>query len=337
MPGMHNRRARPTLRVLSGDLTTDWASPQPQRALASGELMDLHPLSELQHPIIIKAAQAFGPDPAHDNFVGPIHSSTHLRLLEVRATQWRGGVWTDAESGVRWLVVAGLAKGDHLDHDDFYERVKRADGLGDPNHWLPTRTDLTLLKQKTAARLRVEWELEVQRSVLSALRLIHSGGSHQFEVPHPIPTQGPLGRVSLTVTPVRDTDYMADEVLVEFAPEARYLGSQLLWQLVVRVLISIEPPEQGWDRHGESYSNIAEPGAWKQRVDDLAPMVEANELAVSEPGSMSHYAHRRGLVESTVEGTAVRSLCGVYFVPAQDHEAMPACPTCDDRLDELPH
>lgn len=111
---MHSRRARPTLRVLREDLTSDWKSPHPLRALKQERLLDLHPLSELPHPIIRKAAECLGAHSNSDNFKGPIESATALRLLEIKESQWRGGVWQDPASGVCWLVVAGKAKGDHI-------------------------------------------------------------------------------------------------------------------------------------------------------------------------------------------------------------------------------
>lgn len=108
---MHSRRARPTLRVLREDLNADWESPRPRRVLAEGTLDQLHPLSELPHPIIIKAAESFGHNAAADNYVDSITSSTRIPLMEIKSGQWRGGVWRDKETGVHWLVVAGLAKG----------------------------------------------------------------------------------------------------------------------------------------------------------------------------------------------------------------------------------
>ncbi len=97
---MHNRRARPTLRLLTEDLGTGWQSPTPRRLLADGRYDALHPLSELPHPIITKATQSFGAN-ADDNFVGPITSSTNLPLMEIKTGQWRGGVWEDPTTGVR--------------------------------------------------------------------------------------------------------------------------------------------------------------------------------------------------------------------------------------------
>jgi hypothetical protein len=333
---VHNRRARPTLRVLNEDLTSGWTAAEPQRKLSAGDTDCLHPLSELPHPIVKKAVESFGPDSSDDNYVGPIASSTRLPLLEIKSSQWRGGVWEDPESGVCWLLVAGLAKGNHQDHDDFYRRIQRETESGDPSRWLPTEADQRLLKRETAARLRTEWELAVQSEIHDALKIIHAGGRTRINIHSPVPGHGRFAQIDLTVTAVREEDYEADEVLVEIVPESRYAGTELLWQLTTRVLISVEPPEQGWDRFKNTYSNIGEPGTWTQRVTTLAKLAEANELAVSEPGTTSHYAHREHLAGHTVVGQAVRALCGVHFVPTQDHESLSKCPTCEQRFAELP-
>lgn len=333
---MHNRRGRPTIRVLKEDLTTDWASPYPQRQLAAESYENLHPLSELPHPIVAKAAASFGADPGRDNYVGAIASATQLRLLEIRSSHWRGAVWVDPVSGVCWLVAAGLAKGQHKDHDDFYERLRRENELGNLNRWLPTDMDTRLLKRETAARLMTEWELNVQRLVMEALQVVHAGGSHRFAVHHPILVDTVLADIDLSVVRVRDDGYEADEIDLEFAPAQGRAGSNLLWELTTRVLTTLDPPVQGWDRFGDMYSNIGEPGFWTKRIDDLAILVEANELAVAQPGSDSHYVHREHLAGSTIEGRAVRSLCGVYFVPTQDHGSKPPCEICLARLSQLP-
>ena len=333
---MHSRRARPTLRLLTEDLSAGWDSPQPLRRLADGTYDGLHPLSELPHPIIAKAAESFGMDPGNDNYVGPILSSTELRLLEIKIAQWRGGVWEDPATGVHWLVVAGLAKGEHQDRDDFYKRVQRENDNGDPRRWLPTADDIRLLNRESAARLLTEWELDVQAKVLDALRAVHAGGSTRFGINHPLPNHGELAQLDISVTPVRDGGYEADEIDLEILPATGFTGSSLVWQLAIRALISLSPPEQGWDRYKDTYSNIAEPGAWTTRVDELVALVGGNEIAESVPGSHSHYTHREHLAGSTIEGHAVRALCGVFFVPTQDHESLPTCPQCTERLGELP-
>ena len=332
---MHSRRARPTLRLLVEDLTADWASPYPRRVLTSGSFEDLHPLSELPHPIVAKAADSFRHDGDTDTFVGSIASSTTVPLMEIKAGQWRGGVWRDDTSGVHWLVVAGLAKGGHEDRDDFYEQIRRHDHTDEPLRWLPTDEDRRLLKQETAARLLTLWELSVQDQLLEALRAIHAGGTQQVEIAHPI-TRDAVATLTITVTLVREPDYAADEVDLELTPTRAHAGSNLLWQLTLRALITLSPPEQGWDRYKDTFSTIAEPGYLTARVAALEALTADHELAESEPGHSSHYAHRQHLAGSTINGTAVRALCGAYFVPTQDHETLPCCQTCQTRFKELP-
>ncbi len=333
---MHSRRARPTLRVLAEDLTAGWGSPDSLRHIAEGEYDSLHPLSELPHPLIAKAAASFGLDATQDNYVGPIASSTTLRLLEIKLAQWRGGVWQDPKTGVCWLLVAGLAKGDHRDHDDFYLRVQRENDDGDPKRWLPTPDDERLLRRETAARLLTRWELKVQADVLAMLGEVQTGGSVRALVQHPSPGKGELAQLILTVTPVREADYRADEIELEVLPLPAHAGSDLAWQLTVRALISLSPPEQGWDRYKDSYTNIAEPDAWTARVAQLEALAAAGELAESEPGTYSHYAHREHLAGRTIAGRGVRALCGCFFVPTQDHEKLPTCPACQERFAALP-
>lgn len=322
--------------MLREDLSADWDSPYPQRSLAQGRINELHPLSELGHPIIAKARESFGTDPASDNFVGPIASSTEMRLLEIKASQWRGGIWVDDETGVCWLVVAGLAKGGHQDRDDFYQRVARRNQDGSSPEWLPTKEDIRLLNQETAARLLTEWELEVQRSVFEALRSVGNGGEAKFRVRHPVTARGDLADVCVEVSSERDAEIPVDTILVEVDPAQKDAERNLLWQLTSRVLISLDPPEQGWDAFGMTYSNIGEPSRWSERARELEALVTDGTLAESKPGESSHYAHQEHLAGSTIEGRAVRALCGVFFVPIQDHKSRPCCPECQTRYDELP-
>lgn len=335
---MYSRRARPTLRVIREDLASDWGSPYFRRALEESRVEALSPLSELPHPIIRKAADSFPDDPKSYNFVQPIVSSTQIRLLEIKNSQWRGEVWEDPETGVCWLLVAGLAKGEHQDSDDFYVQIKNQDKYGNPEHWLPTPEDLQILKRETAARLRTEWELGIQRQVLEGLRAVHLGGSYVFDVDHVLPEKGRIASVEVSVTQERlhNSGVDTDDISVDFVARSQYEGSNLLWALIQRVLISIEPPHQGWDRFANSFSNMGAPGAWTDSITDLAAAVEADELVPIELGKASHYAHTKHLAGNTIQGRGVRAMCGVYFVPAQDHQALPKCPTCSELYLSLP-
>nr|WP_241728173.1 DUF3039 domain-containing protein [Dietzia maris] len=50
---------------------------------------------------------------------------------------------------------------------------------------------------------------------------------------------------------------------------------------------------------------------------------------------MSHYTHREHLAGKTINGEAVRALCGPFFVPRQDHHSLPLCPKCAERYAAL--
>lgn len=197
-----------------------------------------------------------------------------------------------------------------------------------------TRT-IASQKQETAARLLTLWELSIQEQLLEALRAIHAGGTHQVEITHPI-TRDAVATLTMTVTLVREPDYAADEVDLELTPTRAHAGSNLLWQLTLRALITLSPPEQGWDRYKDTFSTITEPGYFTARVTALETLTADHELGESEPGHSSHYTHRQHLAGCTINGKAVRALCGAYFVPTQDHEPLPCCQTCQARLEELP-
>lgn len=128
-------------------------------------------------------------------------------MLEIKSGQWRGGVWVDPATGVCWLVAAGLAKGNHTDRDDFYERVKRADESGEIDRWLPTDDDRRQLKRETAAKLMINWELDIQHQVLEALRAISSEGTTTFALPHPAGPTRQFGECTLSMTQADDPDF----------------------------------------------------------------------------------------------------------------------------------
>ena len=123
------------------------------------------------------------------------------------------GVWVDPDTGVCWLVAAGLAKGGHTDRDDFYERVKHADESGEIDRWLPTDDDRRQLKRETAARLMPDWELDIQHRVLIALWAVSEGGTTTFTVtlPHPTDPTRQFGECTLTVAQMREPDFERED------------------------------------------------------------------------------------------------------------------------------
>ncbi|MCJ0949751.1 DUF3039 domain-containing protein (plasmid) [Rhodococcus erythropolis] len=328
----HNRRARPTQRVLSVDLGDGWDDPSPQRAIVDRRWSDLHPFAELPHPLIRKASELYGTNPDHDPAPQAIVSAKEMHLLKVRLGQWRGAIWTDPETGVRWLCAAGLAKGGHGDRDDFYEQIADQVTRGRGNDLLPTVDDQYLLTRETAAWILTEWELSIQSKTRKALADLTSAPAVSFEVKHPL-RDDTIATVEVTFG--SDDPHM-EEFVVEIGWNESEQGTDIGWQLIVRVLTSIAPRAQEWDVYGWTYSQIAEIGHRDCRISALSVAEAEERLLPIEQGTVSHYGHTNHLAQSAVEGDAVRALCGVFFVAVQDHVALPVCPECATRHGQLP-
>ena len=334
---MHNRRARPTLRVLTDDLQSGWADPWPLRAIAEGRIEALHPVSELPHAVVGKAAECFGADEADDNFVGVINCARSASFLEIKIGQWRGAVWRDHETGVNWLVAAGLAKGDHLDRDDFYEVLKRAFDANDEAKYFPSEQDVKLLRVETVSRLNMQWRLEIQRLTADALDLAKDHKSARFQVRHPAAQPRHIvGTWTVEISVSNEPGLDAEDCFVSAHIEPNFIGTNLAWQMRRAVLNALCPFDQAWDRYKETYSNISEPGWWSERAAAVRQYVQRGELVEWRPGQAKHYCHRKDLASSTINGAAVRGMCGVFFVPTQDHHKLPMCPECADAHDQLP-
>lgn len=50
----------------------------------------------------------------------------------------------------------------------------------------------------------------------------------------------------------------------------------------------------------------------------------------------SHYVDKNALMRATVDGVAVRAICGKKWLPTRDGSQFPVCPTCKAVYDGLP-
>jgi hypothetical protein len=253
----------------------------------------------------------------------------------VRAGQWRGAIWTDPISGVRWLVAAGLAKGNHADSDDFYVQLARIFDGGRQDTLLPATEDEHLLKLETANALIRTWELSLQQDVAEVLTEIASGGRQRMTVKHPT-RDDQLATIDIEMAIEPGNGYVAEVFVVEVGVERPFRGGNLAWTMTMRILTCIYPPAQDWDRSGDTMSAVTEVGHAARQAQTLTQLGMRGELCQSMPGTVSHWAHRKNLAQSTVDGHAVRAMCGVFFVPFQDHERFPVCPECNEVRELMP-
>jgi len=330
---MMRRTARPTLRTLREDLKDGWGNAYPQRAVERGEANEALPLTSLDHPVLRKAAECFGEDPAQDSAVGPIHAASSARFHEVKVNQWRAAVWIDEDEDSCWVVAAGLAKGDHQDRDDFYKWIERIEAGPGVACLLPSAEDTELWKRERAHSILSNWHLGNQQAIAEALHSVEPGGSTRLTIraPESAVEKGRhevLAEVDIIVERFEEPEYHFEEVVLTVHEQADWKGSPLANAFTVSLLACVHPPETDWDPACGSYSNMLEIGTLSNRVDELLDMHERGVRAIPQMVAESHYVHKRDLSERVVVGRAARSLCGVYFVPRQDHADLPVCPGC---------
>ena len=332
----HDRTTRPTVRLLH-ELNDGWSNPFQPRAISDERWEDVQPLSHLDHPILTKCRTALGDHTVSNR---TISCSQDLRLIEIRSSQWRAGVWT-ADDGTHWTLAAGLAKGGHEDREDFYEALKRQCSTPEGRQaLLPTKLDWNLLKRKTAARVLSEWELSVQDEVCQLLQEASHAGTARATIPHPLtPSKSdgqstnrePLATVELSIT----TEDGIEDICLSFIEQSQP-GSRLAHRLEYRLLTCIAPPEQGWDKSFDIYSAMEDEGHCSRQISILEEAKSQGRLVTSVPGYVAHVTHRRHIADASVEGKAVRALCDTFFVPRTDPDALPRCPECERRYRELP-
>lgn len=180
------------------------------------------------------------------------------------------------------------------------------------------------------AQILTGWELAIQANVRAALE--DTSTDPTFEIEHPT-TRSRMATVTITVD-------LGDPALEEYVVEVEAAGSDqtsnVAWTMIRRVLTSVCPPSQAWDRYGMTFSQMTPVGHHIQQIEYLRRACDSRELLAHEPGTVSHYGHRPHIAVSTVEGKAIRALCGVSFVVGQDHTPLPVCPDCATKYGQLP-
>ena len=185
------------------------------------------------------------------------------------------------------MVAAGLAKGGHRDHEDFYQRLERqCDTERGRKALLPTDEDARLLKRETAARALTDWELAVQALAVDLLAGALHHECHRVVVPHPTKTI-PLAEVELEFI----TGDGIEEFVLSFINNTRQ-GTHLAYVMERRLLISIAPPEQEWDLAGGIYSAMEESGHCALQIKRLRDASRERRLLDSDRGHVAHRVHR---------------------------------------------
>lgn len=334
--------ARVTLRCVHADLTADWGSEEHRRhALVGQSPADLR-WHDLDHSAIKNAVAVYNGDASADTQRESISGLTDPPWWKVKSSRWRGAVWIDPETNQPWLCAAGI----RIDGsgDDFYASFMADVGGKGAAYFLPTEEDRSLLRTETAALKESEWATSISRSVLDAVAEAATNGTATRDLPGLV-SSAPAASITIEVETTRD-QWDPEGASEEPAGVAIQLQirdySQPAVHRRIQVLAcwTISPVEHDWDAAPDAVgirllATISEARLRQLSVASSIPDGESSDLQRGEmqPTTKAHYAPQRILAEAIVERLSVRALCGIWFVPRQDHTGLPICEGCEDRYE----
>ena len=344
---------RVTLRCICEDLDADWGNPGESRAflhlrkVVNSECFDSEVALALEcvpttslaaHPLIAGFHAAFeGNDPGLQRET--ISGLSDPYWLKQKTSRWRGAA-TDADvvgEGEVWLCAGGLrASGDAR---DFYARFMQGSNAERRNRYLPDASDRRLQAVEAKLARRDAWLEQVRLSVLICLHKAYLTNARQaLHVPPPAPRTVDERFVHIVLEVVR-VGHAADEMAeVSLTIQRRDFSKPALFESAMAAARSvIEPSAEEWRvLPGKGNDQI-----WATLIDDD---VVALAKAAFETGSLparlvgstpigglrAHYTPKDGIVGATVKGDPVRGLCGSWFVPTSDPDAVPVCDRCTE-------
>lgn len=356
------RSRRVTLRCATEDFDKDWLTPsdyvavQQLRELAQqyvkGDALDstlarhltrMPALARLGHPLIHAFDDQFSGHDDSDHLRQTISSvKDHTWYKQTYSSRWRGAaVIISDERGTEtaWLGAAGYHRAGSP--EDFYAKFASNCAAGS-HQFLPQEEDRVLRMIEDKISRMGAWKLQLH---LTALALLHTALQNE-ETPYAIEILGPdkaaLLRLEMTVVTSDLQDSNVRELIVEIHPEG--WDRINLRDSATRVVCSaIEPQLEAWtDAPLEGPATSHWTVLTERAISQASAAAESGELhADVRPGdvrlgTIAHYAPRDNLTRSTVDGEAVRAMCGYWFVPAADHEHLPQCSICHERYEKLP-
>lgn len=298
----------------------------------------------IDHPLVNSFRAAFEDDGKHirrENVSGL--SDPHF--WKQKTTNWRGAA-TDSISAVGtgevWLCAGGLrAKGDNRDfYNQFCSRVK-SNGA---SRFLPTAADRRYQEVEEKHARQTAWKSQIQLSALICLHeVIVSGKTNTLHIPAPQPrdVEDPLLHVTFQIEQVDD----GDEVLTELTVHIHFsnpASPNLAERAKQAILNTIQPDYYAWNLlPGPGTDELWAVDVNSQILGIAMRATESGQLPASStgywaPASRAHYTGKDYIVEARVEGEAIKSLCGSWFVPTADPDKLPICPVCNERFQSLP-
>lgn len=349
---------RVTLRCLCEDLTTDWGNVAQQRSFSSlfavvhsdapdssvASALEEVPTSALaDHPLVTSFYASFDSD---DSGIlrESISGLANPLWWKQKVSRWRGAATDDSSLGDKevWLCAGGIrAAGESR---DFYASFMDAIVSGGSTKYLPTNSDrrLQVVEEKIARR-----DAWLEQARLSAMVCIHecnqTGEARELHIPSPAPAgvEDPLLHISFDVARIDGGGEELIELILTIQPRD-FSRPRLLETVVDAVRSVIEPVSDAWrvlpgkDRD-QIWSTLisTELLGHARAAADTGVIPQHMSKASLKLGVQAHYTRKTSIVDASVDGDAVRGLCGTWFVPTSSPDKVPVCPSCQSIHERL--
>lgn len=333
-------RVRPTLRVLKtlprvGD-DAAWVLATIGRAQRAADLATKRSilselrLDDMRHPLLDDLREAFERGDAPDRHES---ASREVGRTVYEARSSTGAAWRGAavlEDGVVWLVFADVHDRFHSTAADYLKR----------GTWRPSALDNELAAQDSVRSRWRLWRVEVLTAVMRGLtEAVAANGRADLDLPaaetnsvcslqlvldHDRPAaraelaHTTSGMLHVAVKIKNGTDnYATVRVVLEMLTFIRGEGEQDQSYLPGGDLLVLATV---------SHARLAQLTAQVPMVSEIRPGGPRPEPSVL------HYVNTGELAAGFVNGSAVLSLCGEWFVPRRDSTAeLPVCPRCEEQ------
>lgn len=339
---------RPTLRVLSS-MPTSASVAQARAILARAraaaddatkrQILGELSICDIESALIDDAQHGFdhGAPSRHEEST-KTYGDTVYEVRDPAGAGWRGAVILDGD-GDPWLVYAD--RHDHF-HANASSVLRRSKGKGaPPPAFLPTPLDYELRTAEEDRQRKLEAMRELIRGLRDGLRKANATG-HVVSVRTPEHPQETAAEKTILYTV--DVDHEEPAETVEEANLSTSIvtvtmpmnsGSPKMRELLISCgVVYIQPDAAYRDPVWTPTSDLlvvmtVTHAKLAQLLSDVD--VDANDLPPTvTPPDRLHWVRSEDQIEGMVNGAAVSSLCGHWFVPSKSESAeLPVCGSCE--------
>lgn len=261
---------------------------------------------------------------------------TIYELRDHAGAAWRGAGLLEHSTQTLWVILA-------LPHDHFHSEA--------PNRIEQMRKEGLLGPSSLDRKIRELEKLRIDRranrvAVLSALiEALQYSQAHHSPARVPMPPAAGLDKAEMSVTvsdvPTDAEDWEPEQAheevgLVSVEIQLAHLSTEARRWLVNVCLPFLQPDQEMIQSvFRKSQLSIVVVLTRAKLIQMLS--LDDSGLAEIEPHtppepSRLHYTAKASLVGAYVEGTAVRAVCGTWWIPVGDeltHSGLPVCETCE--------